>query len=118
MKTQMDTSFSLPSTEARLGSESGTRALRILVAEDDSVTRRIAIQILKNLGHHVTAVGTAQEALTSLSASTHDLAIFGCHGSDEEVCQVIRQIREKESGKEHLPIIALTSSTLQCDRKK
>ncbi|MFN8007898.1 MAG: Hpt domain-containing protein [Terriglobia bacterium] len=118
MKTQMDTVLSSASSSTPSSSEPKASPLRIVVAEDNSVNRRIAIQILKNLGHHVTAVSTVHDILGSLSASPCDLLILACHGSDEDVCQVVAEIRKKESGKEHLPIIALTSNTLQCDRKK
>ncbi len=99
-------------------SEPASKALRILLAEEVSVNLRIAVQILKNLGHHVTAFPTAKEATRVMGDSCFDLVILGCHESDAEAYEAALSIRRNESKGKHMPIIALTANTLQCDRKK
>ena len=95
-----------------------SKALRILLAEENSVNLRIAVQILKNLGHHVTAFSTSREATHSMGHSLFDLVILGCDEADGEAYEAALSIRKSESKGEHIPIIALTANTLQCDRKK
>jgi len=99
-------------------SEPASKALRILLAEENSVNLRIAVQILKNLGHHVIAFSTAKEATRVMGHSPFDLVILGCNEADGETYEAAQTIRENESKGEHIPIIALTANTLQCDRKK
>ena len=77
---------------------------------------RVAVQSLKNLGHHVTAVRTPKEAVISFETSHFDLVILGCNGSDIDGYEAARTIRQKEPKEGHIPILALTASTLQCDR--
>jgi DNA-binding response OmpR family regulator len=99
-------------------SQPASTALRILLAEDNSVNLRIAVQILKNLGHLVTAFTTANEVTQVVGPPAFDLVILGCDEADGEVYEAVQTIRRKELKGEHIPIIALTANTLQCDRKK
>ncbi len=98
--------------------EPASKTLRILLAEEVSVNLRIAVQILKNLGHQVTAFSTAKEAADVMGDSFFDLVILGCHEANAEAFEAALNIRMKESKGEHIPIIALTANTLQCDRKR
>ena len=98
--------------------EPASEALRILLADEMSVNLRIAFQILKNLGHHVTVFSTALEATRAMEHSLFDLVILGCHEADADAYEAAQSIRKNESKGEHIPIIALTTNVLQCDRKR
>ena len=95
-----------------------SKALRILLAEDNFANLRISVQILKNLGHLVTVFNTANEATQAMGHPDFDLVILGCDEVDGEAYEAVQTIRRKELKGEHIPIIALTANTLQCDRKK
>ena len=95
-----------------------SRASRILLAEENSVNRRVAIEILKNLGYRVTAVNTPKEALNTFRRSFFDLVILGCNGSDVDGYEAAMAIRKQEAKGEHIPIVGLTASTLQSDSKR
>jgi CheY-like chemotaxis protein len=95
-----------------------SQASSVLLAEDDSVNRKIAWQILRNLGYHVTVVGTSKEALNAFQRFHFDLVILGCECSGLDGYETASLIRQEESREIHTPIIGLTASTLQSDRKR
>lgn len=99
-------------------SRPASQALRILLAEENSINLRIAVQILKNLGHNVSAFSTTKEGTSVIGHSPFDIVILGCNEIDEETCHVVQTMRKNEPKGERIPIIALTANTLQCDRKK
>jgi PAS domain S-box-containing protein len=97
------------------------RALRILVAEDNAVNRRLVVILLEKRGHLVTAVEDGRAAVEAVAAARPgfdvvlmDLQMPGMSGL--EATQVIRA-REGESGA-RLPIVALTAHALDGDRQR
>ena len=87
--------------------------MRILIAEDDLISRRMLQSILSKLGYEVLAVGTGSEAWDILnSESAPQIAVLdwvmpGMHGT--EVCSKVRQ---REAGIDHYTfIILLTAKT-------
>ncbi len=93
--------------------------LRILVAEDNTVSQRIAVRILEKLGWKVTAVNNGQEVLNILSNQTFDVVLMDDNMpllSGREATQVIRR-EEKQTG-QHVPVIAMTANAMAGDREK
>lgn len=92
--------------------------LRILLAEDNLINQRIAMQMLERLGHHVVAVGTGLEVL-SLSAEQHfDAVLMDVQMPELDGLGATRAIRERErfAGR-RLPIIALTAHAMAGDQE-
>ncbi len=118
----------------------GTR--RILLAEDNTVNQKVAVQMLSRLGYRTDVVPNGQEALAALQQRPYDLILMDCHMpkmDGYEATEVIRKTeyatlernnQEQEptdSTISHLalhpsysriPIIALTANALQGDREK
>lgn len=95
--------------------------LKILLAEDNAVNQKIAVNMLEKRGHSVTCAGTGREALAALDAAgtlPFDLILMDVQMPDMdgiETTQVIRQ-GEKTSGG-HVPIIALTAHAMKGARE-
>ncbi|CAA7600082.1 Two component system, signal transduction histidine kinase [Acididesulfobacillus acetoxydans] len=94
-------------------------ALRILVAEDDSISRKYIKALLKYLNCDVTLAGNGREVLEKLRAGFYDCIIMDKNMPELDGIETTRLIRQKEEGTgRHIPIIALTASALVGDREK
>jgi len=95
------------------------RHLRILLAEDNTVSQRIAVRILEKSGWKVTAVNNGQEVLNILNDQAFDVILMDDNMpllSGIEATQVIRR-EEKQTG-HHVPVIAMTANAMAGDREK
>ncbi len=92
---------------------------RILLAEDNLVSQRLAVKLLEKQGHTVVLVNNGREALDTLERDTFDLVLMDVQMpllGGLEAAALIRQ-KEKTSG-QHLRIIALTANAMSGDREK
>jgi len=87
-----------------------TPGLRVLLAEDDTVSRQIAVAYLKKFGCLVEAVADGADALEKLLDAPWDLAVLDFHMPNLSGPQVIEKFREREGGADKLPILVLTAS--------
>jgi CheY-like chemotaxis protein/HPt (histidine-containing phosphotransfer) domain-containing protein len=97
------------------------RPLRILLAEDNAVNRRIAVGVLEKRGHTVVSVLNGIEALAALEGDREypfDLVLMDVQMPEMDGIEATARIREKEmvSGG-HIPIIALTAHAMKGDRE-
>ena len=95
------------------------RSLRILLAEDNPVNRKIAIAFLEKRGHVVTVAENGQIASELAGRETFDLILMDVQmpvmgGFD--ATRIIRE-RERELGG-HIPILALTARAMKGDREQ
>jgi CheY-like chemotaxis protein/HPt (histidine-containing phosphotransfer) domain-containing protein len=95
--------------------------LRILLAEDNSVNRKIAAGILKKRGHLVVAVENGREVLAALETQgerPYDLILMDVQMPEMDGIEATARIRAKEKGTgRHIPIIALTAHAMKGDRE-
>jgi CheY-like chemotaxis protein len=97
------------------------RALRVLVAEDNLVNRKLVTRLLQKRGHRVTAVENgraAVAALTSPAATRFDVVLMDVQMPDMNGLEATAAIRRHEAAGGHVPIIALTAHALQGDRER
>jgi CheY-like chemotaxis protein/HPt (histidine-containing phosphotransfer) domain-containing protein len=105
---------SIPVSLATLDAE--TPVCRILLAEDNIVNQKVAVGMLKRLGCRVDVVSNGEEAVTALERFTYDLVFMDCHMPVLDGMEATRRIRQREAGRGHVPIVAMTASALQEDR--
>jgi signal transduction histidine kinase/CheY-like chemotaxis protein len=94
------------------------RPARILVAEDDKVNRMIAVAFLHHAGHEVDVASDGQEALEACLRGAYDLVLMDCQMPNLDGFEATREIRRREGEGRHLPVVALTASSLAGDREK
>lgn len=91
---------------------------RILVAEDNKINQMVARKILEKEGFEVEIVETGTEAVTAVEEKDYAFVLMDIQMPEMDGYEATSIIRETEkvSG-EHIPIIALTASALEEDRK-
>jgi len=93
--------------------------LSILLAEDNAVSRQVALRILEKQGYAVTCAGDGREALALLEQRAFDLVLMDVEMPNMSGLQASAAIRarEKVTGR-HVPIIAMTAHVMKGDQQK
>lgn len=98
------------------------RALRVLVAEDNQVNRKLVTTLLEKRGHDVTAVENgraAVQAIDNAGAGGFDLVLMDLQMPEMSGFEATQAIRDRErKTRRHLPIVALTAHAMQGDRER
>jgi two-component system, sensor histidine kinase and response regulator len=96
-----------------------TRALRILVAEDNPVNQQLALHLIERRGHSAMVAENGREALSAIQKHKFDLVLMDVQMPEMGGLEATRAIREKEkSTGGHLPIVAMTAHAMQGDRER
>gem|GEM_PF-3273049 len=108
-----------PCADADKSSRDG-RPLRILFAEDDSVSAIAGRRMLENAGHCVAAVGNGQEVLQFLTEHDVDLILMDIQMPVLNGVETAKRIRSDSrlGAKSLVPIIAVTAYAMTGDREK
>jgi CheY-like chemotaxis protein len=99
--------------------EQELRPLRILLAEDSLVNRKLAVGLLEKHGHTVAAVENGNQAVEAFRRQGVDVILMDVEMPELDglaATQAIREI-ERTSGT-HVPIIAMTAHALKGDRER
>jgi CheY-like chemotaxis protein len=99
----------------------GTRPLRILVADDNGVNQVLAARMLEKRGHAVVSVRDGRETLARLDADPRgfDVVLMDVQMSGMDGFEATAILREREHGTgRHLPIIAMTAHAMKGDRER
>jgi CheY-like chemotaxis protein/HPt (histidine-containing phosphotransfer) domain-containing protein/anti-sigma regulatory factor (Ser/Thr protein kinase) len=95
-------------------------ALRVLVVEDNSVNREVALATLLSLGVEVHTANGGQEALSLLARESFDAVLMDCQMPDLDGYETTKRFREweAENARNRTPVIALTANALQGDEER
>lgn len=93
---------------------------RILVAEDDLVTRMVLKKMLEKAGYHADFANDGQEAIDALRQSEYDLVLMDCFMPRLDGFDATRMLRSSTSGdlNPRIPVIAMTGLTGEADRDR
>jgi CheY-like chemotaxis protein/HPt (histidine-containing phosphotransfer) domain-containing protein len=95
------------------------QGLRILLAEDNAVNRKLAVRLLEKRGHTVVVAGNGKEALAALEKEQFDLALMDVQMPEMDGFEATAAIRKKEKAAgAHLPIIAMTAHAMKGDQER
>jgi CheY-like chemotaxis protein len=94
-------------------------ALRVLLAEDNQVNQRIALAMLKRLGHRAVLVSNGQAAVEQTERERFDVVLMDVQMPEMSGLDAATAIRRREryTG-EALPIIALTAHAMEGDKER
>ncbi len=98
--------------------EKGSK-MKILLAEDNAVNRKLAVTLLRKRGYDVVVAENGRETLDVLEREKVDLVLMDVQMPVMDGFEAIHAIRTKEqSTGAHLPIIALTAHAMKGDRER
>jgi CheY-like chemotaxis protein len=92
-------------------------ARRILLAEDERLSRLSTQRVLETLGYEVVGVADGKEALEAQANGKFDAVIMDCQMPRMDGFQATVAIRQREadSGAARMPIIGLSGRAMQGD---
>ena len=108
-----------PEQETSALAEGSGRRLRILLAEDNAVNRKVVVSMLEKRGHDVTVAQDGNKAVAALKAEGFDLVLMDIQMPEMDGFEATAAIRDAErSNGTHTTIIAMTASAMQGDRER
>jgi len=97
----------------------GGHALRVLLAEDNAVNRKVAVRLLEKRGHTVVAVEDGRQALQALDRERFDVVLMDVQMPEMDGFEAAAAIRARERTEGgHVPIVALTAHAMKGDRER
>jgi two-component system sensor histidine kinase/response regulator len=91
---------------------------RVLLAEDNLVSQRVAEAMLQSLGFHVDVVGDGAEAVKAASTKPYRAILMDCQIPILDGYQATAQIRHLEGVRRHTPIIAVTGLAARSNQER
>jgi len=90
-----------------------SRALKVLVAEDNTINQRLVIGMLNTLGHTGVVVGDGEKALKCLAKLQFDVVLMDVMMPLMDGLEALAAIRaqEQQTGTHHQPVIMATAHT-------
>lgn len=95
--------------------------LRILIAEDNEVNRRLALLLLHRLGYTADVVVNGREAVDAVKERPYDVVLMDCHMPELDGYAATGEIRTLTDAAADRPrprIIAVTAAAMTGDREK
>jgi len=90
----------------------------VLIAEDSQINQIVATRVLERCGCRVKVVGDGAEALRALAAERFDAVLMDCQMPGMDGYEATRELRQREQGAPHTPVIAMTAHAMAGDRER
>ncbi len=91
--------------------------LRILVAEDNAVNQKLALQMLRKMGYRADIAGNGVEVMQALERQPYDVILMDVQMPEMDGLEATRSICQQWSLDSRPRIIAMTANAMQGDRE-
>jgi signal transduction histidine kinase/CheY-like chemotaxis protein/HPt (histidine-containing phosphotransfer) domain-containing protein len=91
---------------------------RVLVVDDREVNRQVAMAMVRRLGVEVEEATDGRAALERLATAGIDLVLMDCQMPELDGAATTAELRLRENGRRHLPVIALSAAVTPADRER
>jgi two-component system, sensor histidine kinase and response regulator len=99
--------------------ELSPRMLRVLLAEDNPINQKVAVGVLRRLGHAVHVAASGREALAALEKEQFDVVLMDVQMPEMDGLAATSEIRRREAGTgRRLPVIAMTARAMKGDEEE
>lgn len=104
--------------EAAQTSAPAARRLRILLAEDNQINQMLALALLRRAGFHADVAVNGREALNAVAGGGYDVVLMDVHMPEMDGLEATRRIRALPAPLSATPIVAMTASAMEEDRRR
>ena len=100
-----------------MGQQSTLKGARILLVDDNEISREVALEVLSDEGIVVQTATDGGEALALLEQERFDAVLMDCQMPVMDGFTATRRLRERPALRD-LPVIAMTASAMSGDKDK
>ncbi|NOX19070.1 MAG: response regulator [Chlorobi bacterium] len=91
---------------------------RLLLVEDNPISQRVELRLLREAGYSVDPVSNAFDAIEAIKSNSFDLALMDIEMQDMDGIEATKKIRDLDPPMSKIPIIAVTAHSSMKDREK
>jgi CheY-like chemotaxis protein len=90
----------------------------ILVVDDNPVNQLVAARVVNQLGYATEVASGGEPALEAMARTAFDAVLMDCQMPVMDGYQTTAEIRRREGGRHHIPVIAVTANTAEGNLEK
>jgi PAS domain S-box-containing protein len=94
------------------------RSLRILLAEDNAINRKIVTWLLNGIDCHIDFAENGMEAIAAVTRTDYDIVLMDVQMPEMDGVTAARRIRSLPGPKGDIPIVALTANVMRGDKER
>ncbi len=94
------------------------RKKRLLLVEDNPISQRVELKLLRETGYSVDPVSNAYDAIAAIKSNAFDLVLMDIEMEDINGIEATQKIRALEPPVNKIPIIAVTAHSSMKDRER